>query len=413
MKWSSKEHKLINTLLEKLLKACNKSNILIERQKFNITHKRYDFYHSLTINERLKCHEQLELIGRQTGALQLKYAVKAFGDEDLLESVNLTDVRRLCHFLNIQIFSENTQLAFDAIEEIKNSCPSWLSDTLTEIQDGWCKGKKPFNCCPDDKSKILDACRFIVWAESISPSQLVAADIRTVSAQLFNDSKKLENLASKVKSLMKNKLPEEVMALSATEVLSYIGVSRFPPLFRFKGNLVIEFKSGEIETVHCWPYIGVSPDGVSDIVINQPPKYVLFIENQTTFERYCREVADNGLVFYTNGFPSRAWQSLYSKVESLLPPETPMYHWGDIDIGGYQILAHMASLFERSVIPYMMTPNEQTRVSEKTIDVDKLIKCLDKVDGGPICKLKNTLKSLGKSEINWVEQESLEVKPVC
>ena len=28
----------------------------------------------------------------------------------------------------------------------------------------------------------------------------------------------------------------------------------------------------------------------------------------------------------------------FREVESLLPPETPMYHWGDIDIGGYQIL---------------------------------------------------------------------------
>ncbi len=403
---------MINTLLEKLLKACNKPNILIERQTFNITHKRYDFYHDFTISERLKCHEQLELIGYQTGALRLKYAVKAFGDENLLESVELTDVRHLCQFLNIDICSDNTKQAIETIENTKNSCPVWLSNTLTEIQDGWRKGKKPFNCSPDDKSKILDACRFIIWAESISPSQLVAADIRTISVQLFNDSKRLENLASKVKSLMKNNLPEEVMALSAVEVLAYIGVSRFPPLFRFKGNLVIEFKSGEIETVHCWPYIGISPDGVSDIVINQPPKYVLFIENQTTFERYCREVADNGLVFYTNGFPSRTWQSLYSKIESLLLPETPIYHWGDIDVGGYQILAYMASLFERSIVPYMMDPTEQVGTSDKTIDIDKLIKCLDKVNDDAIYKLKNKLKAFDKVEIYWLEQESVEIKSV-
>lgn len=403
---------MINSLLEKLIKACNKPNTLIEQQQFNITPKRYDFYHNLTISERLKCHEQLELIGRQTGALRVKYAVKAFDEEDLLESIELTDVRKLCHFLSEPIHSDTTNMAISAIEEFKESYSVWLSETLTEIQNGWREGKRPLHCSPDEIDKIKDVCTFISWIESMSESQLIALDIRTVSVQLFNDSKRLENLASKVKSLMKNNLPEEVMTLSATEILAYIGVSRFPPLFRFKGNLVIQFKSGGIETAHCWPNIGISPDGIIGIAINKPPKYVLFIENQTTFERYCREIVDNGLVFYTNGFPSRTWQSLYSKIERLLPPETPIYHWGDIDIGGYQILAFMASLFNRSLHPYMMNPTKFTVRSEKIISKDKLIKCLDKVNSKPIRELKNTLDSLNAATICWIEQESLEIKAV-
>ncbi|NOH46468.1 hypothetical protein F0262_00120 [Vibrio rotiferianus] len=403
---------MINSLLEKLIKACNQPNTLIERKKFKITQKRYDFYHSLTIGERLKCHEQLELIGNQTGALRLEYAAKAFDDENLIDNIELTDVRKLCCFLNIHVFSDETELAIEALEDIKNSCPRWLYDTLTEIQNGWREGKKPYHCSTNDKDKILDVCRFIIWTESISPSQLVSVDIRTVSVQLFNDSKKLESLASKVKSLMKNKLPEEVMALSALDVLSYIGISRFPPLFRFKGNLTVQFKSGHIDTVDCWPNIGVSPDGVVDIVLKQYPRYVLFIENQTTFERYCREVSDNGLVFYTNGFPSRAWQLLYSKLEASLPPDTPIFHWGDIDVGGYQILVFMDSLFNRAVTPYMMNPIELVSTSERTVSKGKLVKSLDKVRRGPILDLKNTLHSIDEDDIYWIEQESIAIKAV-
>ena len=104
---------------------------------------------------------------------------------------------------------------------------------------------------------------------------------------------------------------------------------------------------------------------------------------------------------------------MYSKIESKLPSKTPLYHWGDIDIGGYQILAHMASLFERSLVPHMMDPTQHVGVSEKTIDVDKLIKCLEKVNDQPIRNLKHTLKSLEKTYVYWLEQESLEIKPVC
>lgn len=403
---------MTNALLEKLLKACNKSNALVERQKFNITKKRYDFYHCLTINERIKCHEELEHISSQTGTIRLKYAAKAFGDEDLLESIELTDVRHLCHFLNIHIFSDNTKLAIEAIENVKGSCPSWLTDTLTEIQDGWREGKKPYSCSPGDQFKIQDVCIFIVWAESASPSQLVTVDIRTVSVQLFNDSKRLEKLASKVKSLMKNQLPKEVQELDSVEVLAYLGVSRFPPLFRFKGVVSIQFRTGEMTTTHCWPNIGISPDGIVNVAISKPPSYVLFIENQTTFERYCREVNDSGLIFYTNGFPSRTWQSLYTKIEGLLPPNTPLFHWGDIDIGGYNILAFMSSLFERSVTPYMMNPIEFIGTSEKYINKEKLIKCLDRVNSGPIGELRNVLSSSDIADIPWVEQESLKIKAV-
>ncbi|MCG9678967.1 Wadjet anti-phage system protein JetD domain-containing protein [Vibrio sp. Isolate24] len=403
---------MTNKLLEKLINACNKPNILIERQKFNITLKRYDFYHALTMGERLKCHEQLELVGRQTNSLRVEYATKAFGDEDLIDSIELTDVRQLCQFFNIHVYSDETKLAIEAIDDIKDACPRWLCDTLTEIQKGWNEGKQPYHCSPNDKDKIQDACKFIIWVESISPSQLVSVDIRTVSVQLFNSSKRLENLASKIKSMMRKKLPEEVMALSAIEVLAYIGVSRFPPLFRFKGSLEVQFKSGHIDTTHCWPNIGISPDGVVDIALNHPPKYVLFIENQTTFERYCREVTDNGLVFYTNGFPSRGWQSLYSKLETLLPPETPIFHWGDIDVGGYQILAFMDSLFSRAIMPYMMNPIELVSSSERTVSREKLVKSLNKISRGPIRELRDALNSMDEDDIYWIEQESIEIEAI-
>lgn len=316
---------MTNALLEKLLKACNKSSALVERQKFNITQKRYDFYHLLTISERLKCHEQLEIIGRQTGALRVNYAAKAFGEEDLIESIVLSDVRQLCNLLNIPVHSENNALAIAAVETIKDSCPPWLSEILAEIQEGWRQGKKPYHFSTADHHKIKDICTFVAWAESVNDSQLVALDIRTVSVQLFNDSKRLEKLASKVKLLMKNQLPKEVQELDSVEVLAYLGVSRFPPLFRFKGVVSIQFRTGEMATTHCWPNIGISPDGIVNVAISKPPNYVLFIENQTTFERYCREVNDSGLIFYTNGFPSRTWQSLYTKIEGLLSPNTPLF----------------------------------------------------------------------------------------
>lgn len=70
------------------------------------------------------------------------------------------------------------------------------------------------------------------------------------------------------------------------------------------------------------------------------PNSVMSIENLTTFhseaKRRCNEPV---LLLYTAGMPSPAWRAMYVRLLTALPADVSVYHWGDLDEGGFRIAA--------------------------------------------------------------------------
>ena len=59
--------------------------------------------------------------------------------------------------------------------------------------------------------------------------------------------------------------------------------------------------------------------------------------------------------------PSPAWRALYSRLLAGLPPDIPVYHWGDIDEGGFRIAAlisRCAAASGHTLRPWKMRPAE-------------------------------------------------------
>ncbi|MBI3942377.1 MAG: DUF2399 domain-containing protein, partial [Chloroflexi bacterium] len=62
------------------------------------------------------------------------------------------------------------------------------------------------------------------------------------------------------------------------------------------------------------------------------------------------------LALYTAGFASPAVIGLLQEIRCLRP-EVPFYHWGDLDVGGLRILAHLRHHLGIShVMPLAMSP---------------------------------------------------------
>ena len=328
---------LLNKLLEKIATHCNKSNELIEKHSFKITQGRYDFYHLLSISKRLALHTQLEALSSKTGSFVVRYAPRSFGEEIKLEFIDVVSCRKLLVALGVPVQSEVCSSAITALRNIQASMPKWLLDVHIEIEAGWLLGKKPYHCNEQNVAQVIDASVFLAWVDKADFSSVSSQDIRTISVFLYSDSKRLENIAGAIKNITKHRLPDELQTAKPERVLSYLGISRFPPLFRAKGALEVETKKGVIDTANTWPYFAISPDGIQSLDVTTQPSYILFIENQTTFERYTREVEDDGLILYTNGFPSKAWQKLFKDIAFKIEKDTKLFHWGDIDVGGYNI----------------------------------------------------------------------------
>ena len=104
---------------------------------------------------------------------------------------------------------------------------------------------------------------------------------------------------------------------------------------------------------------------------------VITIENKTTFHSEAkRRQDDNVLLIYTAGMPSPAWRAMYGRLLESLPSTTPIYHWGDIDEGGFRIASTIAATARGagfSLQPYRMSPEDvplamRARASARTLE---------------------------------------------
>jgi hypothetical protein len=49
------------------------------------------------------------------------------------------------------------------------------------------------------------------------------------------------------------------------------------------------------------------------------------------------------VLLYTGGMPSPSWKRVYRLLLTSLPVKARVFHWGDIDAGGFRIADHLAA----------------------------------------------------------------------
>ena len=50
----------------------------------------------------------------------------------------------------------------------------------------------------------------------------------------------------------------------------------------------------------------------------------------------------SAILLYTGGMPSPSWKRVYRLLLLTLPRDARVFHWGDIDAGGFRIADHLA-----------------------------------------------------------------------
>lgn len=159
--------------------------------------------------------------------------------------------------------------------------------------------------------------------------------VRDLSVKIFNDSKKLETIESKVRGCL-----YKYWEFSEKEtVLEELGVVKTPSYVMVKGPVVIEMDGQSLDVGALTGDIGLSTKtltGVTDIRVYGTR--VITVENLTTFHE--DDYSEKDCVIYLGGFHNTVRREfirmLYSRNMSL-----DFYHFGDIDAGGFYIYEHL------------------------------------------------------------------------
>ncbi len=241
------------------------------------------------------------------------------------------------------------------------------------------------------KFSDLDRTERILSALSFVECNRESCYIREFSIRHFGDSKVFESLFGVLGNIMRRFEPQ-FAEMDIYEILSEYRIYHTPDYVYLKGEGQIVY--GEEDTVLLdlsllAQGIGISGEDIKRIRIprNDKIKKVITIENLTTFFRWTEE---DSFIIYLGGYHNSVRRELLCMLYKEMP-EASWLHFGDIDVGGFEIYRNLC---ERTGIPFKLYHMgiEELRTYEK------YTKPLTKNDERRLKML------LGKEQINQSEQ---------
>lgn len=251
------------------------------------------------------------------GAIVLDWDRRA----EALERVHLRDADKLGEWLGRKPLWVRMAHAADAL------APYADAPLAQNVLAYWKSGKLFQAVAPEDAALVGDAFRLIRHCATLPSGADVT--VRRVSAQLFRNSKHIESL----RYILTGLLPDGYTEFS--DQMAYLGLVRHPQPMLLAGHASIQTRQGSL--VLPKPYLGVAPAELLSLDAGQA-RWLLTVENLTIFHELAVGQGGplQGLVLYTGGMPSPAFVAAYLRILDCLP-EAALYHWGDIDRGGFRI----------------------------------------------------------------------------
>ncbi len=341
---------LARSRLERLLSAGEKAVAGMRSRQAALTMSDLAEYRQFSSLQKKESFEATMCAARAEGAVDLVWE-DGKAEKGFIERINLCDARRLAAFLGVVLAQDQVAKAEEQLLPLEPRFP-----VIQEVLQRWSGLRKTRGLGPNSVQDWMDAARTIEFCLRDTAIQAISLPIREASARLFNDSKRIEKLTGPIDVLLANSTEAEIREPAA--VWQELGLFREEHPVRLAGDVLVERErvTARLDT----PYAGLPAITLKRLA--SVPELLMTIENLTTFHsearRRCNEQV---LLIYTAGMPSPAWRAMYLRLLAELPAHVPVFHWGDIDEGGFRIaatLAQDARTVGHTIQPWSMHPED-------------------------------------------------------
>ena len=342
-------------LLHKLLDLWEKNPDGSRKKSLTINEKKAPVYYA-TVDpvQKAELHDSLE-VAAKIGAVSLTRG--KFRENHLLKKITLEDPHKLANHLGHHLASDQ---ADGYREKLGDGLPEdfpWGKELVDAILEKW-RVKASYSRIEPGNIKAAKDLIHALW--NVESGHHQGLDLRTFSAKALGNSKAMERIRDRFAGEWNKRYKTEYS--EPRDLYEALGLCKFPPAIYIRGPLKVH--CGEmIIDLSCAPaFIGIPPDTITGIELTTIPEqvgYVLTIENLASFNRHCREVAEAncGIVIFSSGFLNPQAVRVIQQIDTILPASVPFFHWGDIDLGGLNIFAHIDGNLDRELIPHLMTPH--------------------------------------------------------
>lgn len=178
--------------------------------------------------------------------------------------------------------------------------------------------------------------------------------IREFSVRCFGDTKALENRISLVGKIMR-RFSEDYKEMDVYAILAEYRIYHTPNYVYFKGvgKLSVGKENSSVLNLSSLRQgIGVSGEDLNTLqwVDLSEVKKVITIENQTTFFRWQEKEC---IIIYLGGYHNLVRRDLLQNIYRMIP-EAEYLHFGDIDVGGFEIYLDLCNKTGISFRTYLM-----------------------------------------------------------
>jgi hypothetical protein len=245
----------------------------------------------------------------------------------------------------------------------------WLADTIAVISKKHSIG----TVLPEssaERDNLLKAVSYLTDNSEIETRE------RVFSMRCYGNSKYFENsIKARFVRILKKYLAQD--ECTDEEALRSVGIVPYPEQFLFSGALSIILPQGTLDFTPL-PFGGtLTIDDVKQgrILLNQNVRRVLSIENQANYVDYIHksQKSDEFILFHGGQF-SPAKRVFLQAIVSSLPKGCRFFHWGDIDYGGFRMLARLRREILPAVQPWRMDQKELIRYTQFTAGFSDMYK---------------------------------------
>ena len=275
---------------------------------------------------------------------------------------------------------------------------NWLSERLTQGQT-----VKEFI----DVSDLKETERLIRAIAAVEENR-EECYIREFSVRCFGDTKALEKRISLIGKIMR-RFSDDYKDMDTYAILAEYRIYHTPNYVYFKGAGILTMgKNGSsvVDLSSLKQGIGVSGEDLDTLQWTDlsEVKKVITIENLTTFFRWDET---ESIIIYLGGYHNSVRRKLLQNLYQMIP-QARYLHFGDIDVGGFEIYLDLCAKTGIPLHPHLMGTEQLEKYSDCTNqltehDQKRLEKLLGKVQDEGIADVLHYMKESGKK----LEQECI------
>ena len=240
----------------------------------------------------------------------------------------------------------------EALRQLKNVChtpvaSAFLSWLISRLEEG--KPVKEYLDLAD-----LQGTRELIRAVAEIEENQQESYIREFSVKAFGDSKVLESRLALIGKIMR-KFSLQYENMETYDILAEHGIYHTPNYVYVKGVGSLRIGKGDgnlVKLGHLRQGIGLSGEDLDSLCWEDlsSVKRVITIENLTTFFRWEEE---NAMLIYLGGYHNTVRRNLLKKIYEKIPC-VEYLHFGDIDVGGFEIYLDLCQKTGIPFQPYLM-----------------------------------------------------------